>query len=254
MSFLGKWLPTTCAALALATGCGHKLDNLRTRAAHDLTCERDHLQLSDLGAGSWGVSGCGKQATYILAHTGGSSYRQWVMNSVTSEVSEPETYTASSSAPASGVQVTRGERGNTLNLELWPGKSALRVRLMAKPTLIPDHVLVGFQQRARKRPDEPCEVRVVANGSLLEAPPPKYEHTKDRVERWTFELPPATVAQLASAQRVVAQVCAERAELDADEIAQLAEFMLRFREEQALAGQAPVSEEGSKEPPANTAL
>ena len=272
MSFPGKWLPTTCAALALVGSCahasnepsssaeggrseGHLVTNLRKRAAHDLSCRPETLRLNELASGTWGVTGCGKRATYILARAAGSAFRQWVMDSVSHDPAAASRSTASSAAPTgAGVQVTRDERGNSLYLELAPAQSTLRMRLKAKPALVPDHVLVGFQQKARKQNDQPCEVRVVANGALMDAPPPKYERTADRNERWTFELPTETVIQLARAQRVVAQVCAERVELGRNEMAQLAEFMVRFLEEQALAGQVRADEQGAKEPAPNTAL
>jgi hypothetical protein len=61
------------ALLGCATSQGMQ-DNVRRRAAFDLNCPQDQLQVveiespanTNLGAlGSWGVRGCGRQATYV---------------------------------------------------------------------------------------------------------------------------------------------------------------------------------------------
>jgi len=77
----------TLCALAL-TGCmGHHNDrlyaDLQNRASFDLQCPADQLELHELSrsgrlANSYGVVGCGKQATYVLNMTGRGT---WVMNS-----------------------------------------------------------------------------------------------------------------------------------------------------------------------------
>lgn len=60
------------SALALSmTGC---VAQLKQRAAFDLDCSEDQLEVVDLG-GPKGVKGCGRRATYVWTQQG------WIMNS-----------------------------------------------------------------------------------------------------------------------------------------------------------------------------
>jgi len=78
---------TVLAALALTImGCGvGGLDTLKRRASFDLQCPEQQVQLHELDGGkgvldagaTYGVRGCGKQATYVKAPLTGT----WVMNS-----------------------------------------------------------------------------------------------------------------------------------------------------------------------------
>ena len=56
---------TTILALSGALlGCGSSAGPLEARAAHDLNCSQDQVVVTELGGKSYGVSGCGKKATY----------------------------------------------------------------------------------------------------------------------------------------------------------------------------------------------
>ncbi len=67
------------------TGCGDPMTKLRTRSAFDLKCPEDQLALKELTAcGAWtfgtctvGVTGCGRQATYVDRQNGSGD---WIMN------------------------------------------------------------------------------------------------------------------------------------------------------------------------------
>jgi hypothetical protein len=79
---LGGLMLVTAALLACATSesINEKYKGqLMTRAKFDMNCERlsaQALQTNDAGVvRSYGVSGCGKQATYLLSNDG-----VWVMN------------------------------------------------------------------------------------------------------------------------------------------------------------------------------
>lgn len=69
-----------CLISLSAFGCASfgsaKSSAVRTRAAFDLSCAADKLQVSPLSSemmerATYGVSGCGKKATYIYAPEGG---------------------------------------------------------------------------------------------------------------------------------------------------------------------------------------
>ena len=60
---------------------------LRARAAFDLKCPEDQLELQELGSRmTQGVNGCGRSATYVLNHDGTA----WMMDSSSSGMQSPE--------------------------------------------------------------------------------------------------------------------------------------------------------------------
>jgi hypothetical protein len=82
-----RLLVATTSVLVVACGFSdaERYSTLRTRAAFDLKCPADALQITDLtntGAlgrvTSAGVDGCGRRLTYILDAPG----RVWVLNAV----------------------------------------------------------------------------------------------------------------------------------------------------------------------------
>jgi hypothetical protein len=79
----GLW--TIVAALgAVIGGCGAaSQDELRTRAAYEMKCPSDQLQLTDLGGETTGVDGCGQRQVYVESCEGQGALREckWVMNS-----------------------------------------------------------------------------------------------------------------------------------------------------------------------------
>ncbi|MDQ3034814.1 MAG: hypothetical protein M3Y87_20560 [Myxococcota bacterium] len=55
------------AALLFACGGGANLDDsLKTRAAFDFGCDEQQIRVTNLGANTRGVEGCGHRATYVL--------------------------------------------------------------------------------------------------------------------------------------------------------------------------------------------
>jgi hypothetical protein len=57
------------AGLVLVVGallaCGASTEQLKTRAAFDLKCPEDQINLVEIDSRTKGVSGCGQQATYV---------------------------------------------------------------------------------------------------------------------------------------------------------------------------------------------
>ena len=72
-------------ALYCSAGSCVWLDDLRTRAAFDLNCPREQLQLTFIDEKTRGVSGCDKRATYLVdvrRHPSGwGTEATWIMNS-----------------------------------------------------------------------------------------------------------------------------------------------------------------------------
>lgn len=85
---MNKRLATVAVASLLGCATSHAMrDNVRKRAAFDLNCTEDKIQVTEIespansvfGAlGSWGARGCGKQATYVQDKP---SSRTVIMNS-----------------------------------------------------------------------------------------------------------------------------------------------------------------------------
>ena len=82
-------------SLVFVGGCATSanLGQLRTRAAFDLQCDQAQLQLVDIDDRTEGVSGCGRQATYVktvVPPTWSEPEKEtWVKNSETTERSKP---------------------------------------------------------------------------------------------------------------------------------------------------------------------
>ncbi|MFO0677105.1 MAG: hypothetical protein U0169_11255 [Polyangiaceae bacterium] len=81
-------------SFAALAACGDPMASLRTRSAFDLKCPEKDLTLTELSpCGAWkfgqctvGVTGCGRQATYLDRGANGTG--DWVMNNAATS-SEP---------------------------------------------------------------------------------------------------------------------------------------------------------------------
>jgi len=63
------------------TACGGT-NSLKTRAAFDLDCPEEQLQVVELGRSARGVTGCGRKASYVcLSGATASACSTWVLNS-----------------------------------------------------------------------------------------------------------------------------------------------------------------------------
>jgi hypothetical protein len=70
--------------LTMLCGCGPSEGALRTRAAFDMQCPADQVQITELARYTRGVSGCGKRGTYIV----NANTLEWILNS--DATSEPQ--------------------------------------------------------------------------------------------------------------------------------------------------------------------
>lgn len=66
-------------------GCGPSEGALRTRAAFDMQCPADHLQVIELARFTRGVTGCGKRGTYVVS----AGTAEWVLNSEANSEAKP---------------------------------------------------------------------------------------------------------------------------------------------------------------------
>ncbi|MDF1563050.1 MAG: hypothetical protein P1V51_08405 [Deltaproteobacteria bacterium] len=84
---IGLALLATFALLASA-GCV-PVEKLRKRAAFDISCPEEKLEVVDLGGTTRGVTGCEKKATYLWI-CGGGQPCNWVMNTDAGAAGEKE--------------------------------------------------------------------------------------------------------------------------------------------------------------------
>jgi hypothetical protein len=60
---LRRWLRFGLLACALL-GCSDMQSQVRTRAAHEFSCQEDQTRIVDAEAGVYRISGCGLEASY----------------------------------------------------------------------------------------------------------------------------------------------------------------------------------------------
>lgn len=77
--------------VVVLTGCGATEEQLRTRAAFDLHCDENQLQLIEIDNRTMGVRGCGQQVTYVESCDGPkggmATSCTWVLNTDSSRAS-----------------------------------------------------------------------------------------------------------------------------------------------------------------------
>ena len=64
----------------LLAGCGATEEQLRARAAFDLSCGQDQLTIVQIDDRTSGVRGCGQRATYVEQCARPSEDCTWVLN------------------------------------------------------------------------------------------------------------------------------------------------------------------------------
>jgi hypothetical protein len=75
-------------ATAMTLSCGATEDQLRARAAYDLSCSESKLDIVEIDERTRGVKGCGQRATYVESCERVGDYGvkrdcTWVLNSDT---------------------------------------------------------------------------------------------------------------------------------------------------------------------------
>lgn len=230
------------ATMSLSS-CSHAQANLLKRAAFDLDCPEAQLRTQKIG-GAWGVAGCGRSASYVIV--GQPPYRQWVMNSVQDNRDEAHG-TAAAPTPSRGrsqlSSVKHADGYTLLTGQVSRPMGQLGLRVVGAPTRDADHVLLALAQASMAPKLKDCPLRMVVNGGALPLPEFTY-HPEARKEELRIKLPLSMLAEIARAERVVAQVCEQRIELSDEESAMLREFMMRFQEELVLSGSAPTTPVG----------
>ena len=80
---LNKKLVVAILAFFAMSACGASGAALERRASFDLKCKPTELRWTKLDSGTWGVRGCGTQATYVKSCSrtmGNYSSCTWIRN------------------------------------------------------------------------------------------------------------------------------------------------------------------------------
>jgi hypothetical protein len=89
-------LAATAAFGAVHCATSGNVGELRARAAFDLACPADSLQVQSLAERTYGVDGCGKRATYVWAYQNQS----WLLDNRSGASAEPSAVSSSTATPA----------------------------------------------------------------------------------------------------------------------------------------------------------
>jgi len=74
-------LSTLAVSTFLVSACGAAAkERLVTRAAFDLNCPKEDLQVVVIDGRTRGVSGCGQRATYVCTTVVAGTHCTWVLN------------------------------------------------------------------------------------------------------------------------------------------------------------------------------
>ena len=81
---MGRYVLVALAFVLAACG-GASADQLRSRAAFDMSCPENQLQVIELDGRTQGVTGCGRRNTYVesceqYGRTAGKTGCTWVLN------------------------------------------------------------------------------------------------------------------------------------------------------------------------------
>jgi hypothetical protein len=242
--------------LALASslsGCANSRTLLR-RFSADTGC-REGGSVQGVGAGAYRVSGCGTVREYLCLRDGWGRFRlcragDQEATMLASRSPEPAS-SGSANGGAAGTGVSRRVHADGYALlEAGIGGST-RVRVVAAPSRDQERVYLSFiRDNSTKAFPPGCEVKFVADGAAVDMPAAKSE-SQGRRQELGLQLPVASLAQIAKAQRVVGLLCGNRFELSQQGVGVLRELVVRFQEELVLAGETGSSE---GKPSGSTAL
>lgn len=238
-----------CLALFVISGCSAVI--AQGRFEREYKCPTSFA--TDLGGGAVRVEGCGYRATYVCI-TGNQAGPTCVKEEAagppqerpaTSRANSKLTQGGAGATPSqAGVQRSKHADGFTLiafTTELVEPQTNLNVT--AGPARDSEHVLLVFSRSRSRGALQGCPLRAAVNGQPVMLPEVHYRAERG-VEQLRMRFPVAQLAEWARAQRIVAQACDVRFELDEQAINLIREFLMLFQEELALNGSTPPAKAG----------
>lgn len=223
-----------------ALACAHPA---RTRFSNEYDCPLAQARIEPLGAGSHRVMGCGRTAIYVCIE--GRCVQE-----KSSVAAAPRRSTQQFAPEPAGVSQVRGKDGETI-LRALARADAVELFFAAKPRSHPQEVVLTLKARGDVRRRGGCTVELLVDGQKRDL-----GASSQRVVRGLDELAVQAsvdvMAEAAKAQRVSGRACDLRFTLDAEDQQVLAEFLTRFQEELAWAGEATPPTPAKSGPGVNT--
>lgn len=226
------------ASSVTACGAAQHEAELRRRASYDFGCAGAALQMEEIEAGvgqirSYGVSGCGRRAVYVLSLTG-----VWVMNS---DIESTDARTGED-VPAEGREVA-----HRIEVGRVGGQRSVRARLFAprvQYTFIGNdgEPVAGFLRSRTNQPLVDCE-RATFRGE---------ETVELDVSRGRLSIPPESISTVMRAS--VWEVCGRVWTLDSEGQAAAAEFLERLQATDGSSSSGAAPRPGSRDPEAEAAI
>lgn len=225
-------LSTLLLALCLALGCAGPAQHARGMFRRDFACKDAHV--TQHGTSLVRVHGCGVFAEYrcsksVVVPAGPSAVGIAPGRCVLVSTESVE--------ERARKPVTRSKKDGHVVLQGDISADGVDLRLYGAPVAQPDEVLVVWSPR-RYIPDASgCTLDVLADGERLVLP--TGELGGGRRTEYSQRLPLAAIERLGYAERVVGTVCGQPFNLVQSSRAALRTFVVRFKEEQTLAGAGP---------------
>lgn len=194
----------------------------------------DSIDTRKTGYFRWEITGCGRRSIFQCNRDAMCQETPAKMVGKDGKSLEPR------------VTESRSKKDKLLKLEAVLPFEAVQLRFWAKPMKFQDKALLiiskgrGFTDKKELK----CGAALVVNGSVAPLGEPKVSYTNTRLEL-KYEVTIEDLVKWAGA-RIAGRFCDHRFRLDSKDSAALQEFLLRFREEQALNGIMPTAPESEQ--------
>lgn len=216
--------------LLVALSCATYEGEVKTRFQNEFECNLDTV--SEMGAGTYRVQGCGHTVTYVCSrspsYTGGE----------VACIKESETQSfESGNLPGKQVEKKRNDKGETMifgKFRTKVGKYRAEVRLRGEPSKDSEKIEFDVLIRSfKKRLLSKCELKIVSNGKRVE-----YIGSEHLETRWDEEIrtimPLSSLVLFGDGQRVIGRLCDEEFQFTKEAVDIVKEFLIYFEEERAL--------------------
>lgn len=223
------------SGLLLAAGCGGaSSQQLRARAALDLSCSGQKLRLHKVDAHTFQVTGCGTSGIFVSTCAGRHDPHlcTWVLNSTVGHDAPAGPALAELETPKidAHIKTTRTDDGSN-KLELYMSSYDWTLYFGATPRT-DGKIATVVWRIPMSYPNDECEIKLVADGLRVELGETRRIDRKKSYD-YKASLPYESLLSLAKSARVSGRLCGIEATLTGTQIEKIRELVVRIREEHA---------------------